>query len=187
MVQLETVLRINEYNGFGVTDNDIFTITEVALAGGHKFDTVGSCNLTPSDLFLIGVPPSTGSTAGDEHVAVAVVTNGTNVVTISDSEPTSSLTAFKEGGQIKLVSRGGTQSDHDTLNQVNPYYLVTEYNGGRDLVLDRVPVDDQNNPLTGDAGVFDASLRLFSHRILSFPVQKSANFEITVRWNIIFN
>lgn len=181
IVQLETVLRIDEYNGFGVTDNDIFTITEVALAGGYRFDAVGSCDLVPSDLFLIGVP------SGDEQISVAAVANGTNVVTISDSEPTSSLAAFKQGGQIKLANRDGTQSDHETLNQVNPYYLVTEYSGGRDLVLDRVPVDDQNSPLTGDVGVFDASLRIFSHRILSFPVQKSENFEITVRWNIIFN
>ena len=74
------------------------------------------------------------------------------------------------------------------LNQLNPYYLViSKAVGGRDITLDRVPVDVDNAPIAGDIGVLRDGFRIFSHRILKTPVKKSEDFEITVRWRIIMN
>lgn len=186
ILRVETVLDIDEYNGFSGTEADFFTITEVALAGGRKLDAVGQCGLIPRDLFLQGLEQTTG-TAGDYEVSVAGIANGTNTISIESSEPTSAVALFKEGDQIKIVNRGGTQDSYTTLNQLNPYYLVIGASGGRDLTLDRVPVDSNGQVLTGNIGIFRDTLKLFSQRILSTPVQKSNSFEITARWTIVFN
>jgi len=189
IVIFETVVNTDEYNGFSNTASDFFTITEVALAGGRKFDScVGSCGLVPRDLFLQGVDNTTGGTSPAEYeISVSAIANGTNIISIDSGEPASSVALFKQGDQIKIVNRGGTQDDHTTLDQINPHYLVVGTSGGRDLELDRVPVDSDGAALVGDIGVFRDTLKLFSHRILSTPVQKSSSFEITTRWTVVFN
>jgi len=53
--------------------------------------------------------------------------------------------------------------------------------------LDRVPVDNENNPIVGDIGILRDGFKVFSHRILKSPLKKSQDIEITVRWRIIFN
>ena len=182
---VETTITTDEYNGFTGTSNDFFTLTEVALAGGRKFDSISQCNLPPKDLFLQGVNSTTG-TDGYE-TAVAAIANGTNIVSIDPVEPSSSVALFNEGDQIKIVNRDDTQDSYTTLNQVNSHYLITGTTGGRDLTLDRVPVDSDGNALTGNIGVFKDTLKIFSHRILSTPFSKSESFEIIIRWNIIFS
>lgn len=177
IVLLETTLRLDEYNGFGLSDSDFFTITEVALAGGRIIDAGDACEKTPRECFL------EGSADGD---ALLASVNGSDVVTLDISEPLVDL--IKEGDQIKIVAAGGTAGGTDTLNQINPFYLVTNKAvGGHDIQLDRVPVDSNNNPIIGPVGLFRDTLRIFSHRILSSPVKKSNNFEIVVRWKIIFS
>lgn len=177
IVMLETTLRLDEYNGFGLTDSDFFTITEVALAGGRVIDAGDACETTPRECFL------QGSADGDALLASA---NGSDVVTLDISE--SLVDLIKEGDQIKIVGAGGTAAEADTLNQINSYYLVVSKTvGGHDIQLDRVPVDADNNPIIGSIGLFRDTLRIFSHRILSTPVKKSNNFEIVVRWRIIFS
>lgn len=181
---VESVITTEEYNGFSGTDNDFFTVTEVALAGGRKFDNVSQCGLVPRDLFLQGI--DTGGTETFE-ISIAAVANGTNVISIDSGEPNSAVSLFKKGDQIKIVNRGGTQDSYTTLGQINSHYLITDTSGGRDLVLDRVPVDSNGSAISGNIGIFRDTLKLFSHRILSTPIQKSSSFEITVRWSIIFN
>jgi hypothetical protein len=177
IVMLETTIRLDEYNGFGLTDSDFFTITEVALAGGRIIDSSEACDKTPRECFL------EGSVDGDGLLASA---NGSDVITIDLSETLVDL--IKEGDQIKIVAAGGTAATNEELNQINPFYLVTSKSiGGHDVQLDRVPVDANNNPIVGPVGVFRDTLRIFSHRILSSPVKKSNNFEIIVRWKIIFS
>jgi len=183
IVSLETTLRLPEYNGFESTGGDYFTITEVALAGGRLLNEVVNCDCDPVNLFLQGLEVSSGGA----EVAVNAVANGTNVITIDTGEPTAAVELFKNGNQIKIVNQGGTQTDHTTLNQINPNYLITSFNNGRDIQLDRVPVDSNGVPLVGNIGVFKNTLKIFSHRILSYPIRKSDIFEILVRWNIIFN
>jgi hypothetical protein len=180
IVVLETVLRSDEYNGFSNSDTDFFTITEVALVGGRKFNTVAQCGLDPKDLFLQGDPiPSVGV----NEVAIPFTANGTNVISL---DGTVSSFTFKIGDQVKIVNRGGNQGSYTILDQVNPYYLIIDTLGG-DIQLDRVPVDNSGNSLSGDIGLFRSTLRIFSHRVVTTPVTKSASFEITCRWSIIFN
>jgi hypothetical protein len=177
IVTLQTTLQLEEYNGLGITDSDFFTITEVALAGGQKFDTIGQCECDPRKLFLQGSVTSSGM------VPYHATANGNDVVTL-DSAFASAINA---GDQIKLVSAGDTAGT-DTLQQVNPYFLViSKSSGGRDCQLDRVPVDVSNNPIVGSVGVYRDTLRIFSHRILAAPIKKSSDFEITVIWRIIFS
>ncbi|MBD3407277.1 MAG: hypothetical protein GF411_14250 [Candidatus Lokiarchaeota archaeon] len=167
VLKAETTLRTDEYNGFGLTDTDFFTITEVALAAGKTIDGLDSCDCTPRELFLDGPYPAT-LTGGD-------------VVTLDDTSDVLSITA---GDQIKITGAG---SEED-LDQVTPFYLVLDKaETGRDIQLDRVPVDADNDPLTGSVQLWRDTLRIFSHRILSSPVKKSNVFEITIRWSIIFN
>ncbi len=81
-----------------------------------------------------------------------------------------------------------TASEDEALDQVTSYYLVLSQSaGGRDLQLDRVPTDSDQNPIVGPVGVFKNTLRIFSHRILSTPVKKTSDFEILIRWRIIFS
>jgi hypothetical protein len=177
VVVFETTLTKDEYNGLGVTLNDYLTITEVALVGAAEVDSLGSCDCDPRDIFLQG-----RSTGG----ALSAVASGTATVTIDMSETEVDL--IKEGDQVKIVAADSTASEDQELNQLNPYYLVlSKLPGGHDLQLDRVPVDADSNPITGSIGLLRDGFKIFSHRILSVPVKKSEDFEIVVRWRIIFN
>ena len=201
IVTLETVIKTDEYNGFGGSaGNDFFTITEVVLAGGRKFDDVAQCGLIPEDLFLqcntLLTSPSAATACGAFDEALAAIGNGTSVISLDSTETNVDL--IKAGDQIKLVNRGGVQgttnsagavvAGYSTLSQINPHYLVvSKLPGGRDIELDRVPVDSSGSAITGAIGVFRDTMKIFSQRILSTPVRKSSSFEITIRWNIIFN
>lgn len=175
VVVLETTLQKEEYNGLGITANDFFTITEVALVGAAEVGSVGACECDPRDIFL------TGSADGGALLASA---NGTATVNLDMSE--SEVDLIKEGDQVKIVAEGSTAVDDSILDQVNPYYLVTAKTvGGRDITLDRTPVDDNGDPLSGEIGLLRDGFRIFSHRILKTPVKKSEDFEIVVRWRIL--
>lgn len=175
---LETTLRKDEYNGFGLTSSDFFTIAEVALGGGKEVDFVGACDCTPRHLLMDGRADGT---------AITVNLTGTSTITI-DPADIAYVDTIKEGDQIKLLAEDAEASDADPFNQVTPYYLVvSKAVGGSDITLDRTPVDADNVALTGAAGAFRSTMRIFSHRILKQPVKKSEDFEIVVRWRIIFN
>ena len=177
VVVLETTLLKSEYNGLGITASDFFTLTEVALVGADEVDAVGACECAPRDIFL------TGSIDGDSFLASA---SGTETISIDPSE--AEVDTIKEGDQIKIVAQGSTAEADLILNQLNPYYLVvSKALGGRDLTLDRTPVDADNVALSGDIGILRDGFRIFSHRILKTPVKKSEDFEIVVRWRIICN
>jgi hypothetical protein len=95
---------------------------------------------------------------------------------------------IKEGDQIKIVEVGTTASEDAVLNQLNPYYLViNKAIGGRDITLDRVPVDVDGNTISGEIGLLRDGFRIFSHRILKTPVKKSVDFELVARWRVILN
>jgi len=183
VVLLETTLLPEEYNGFalGTTGTqgggDAFTITEVALAAGKEINLVGSCECDPRKLLLEG---------DSEGIALTASANGTDVITLDPS--VTDVNLIQEGDQIKIAGVGGTSDTTDTLGQVTPYYLVLSKSlGGHDIQLDRVPTDSSQNPIVGPIGVFKDTLRIFSHRILSTPVRKTSDFEILIRWRIIFN
>ena len=180
VVLLETTLLPEEYNGFalgGSAGGDAFTITEVALAAGKELDAVGGCDCDPKKIFLEG---------DSDGVALSATASGTDVITLDPSVVDVNL--IKEGDQIKIVGVGGTADTDDTLDQVTPHYLVLSKSlGGHDIQLDRVPTDSEQNPIVGPIGVFKNTLRIFSHRILSTPVRKTKDFEILIRWRIIFN
>jgi len=176
IIVLETTIRKSEYNGFGITSSDFFTITEVALVGAAELDNIGACELDPRDIFLTGE-------SGNPQLASA---SGTSTISLDLS--VTDINLIKEGDQIKIVDPNTTAAQDSILEQLNPYYLViSKPLGGRDITLDRTPVTDENIPLTGAIGVYRDGFRIFSHRILSSPVKKSSDFEIVVRWRIICN
>ena len=183
IILFETTLLQEEYNGFvsgssnGSTGGGSFTITEVALAAGRELDSVGACECDPKDLFLQG---------DSSDLALLASASGTDVISLDSS--VTNVDLIKVGDQVKIVAAGGTINVSNTLDQVSSYYLViSKVVGGRDIQLDRVPTDSNQNPITGDIGIFRDTLRVFSHRICSTPVTKSENLEITIRWRIIFN
>jgi len=177
IVVMETTLLPNEYNGFGVATNDFFTITEVALVGAAELDTVGACECSPRNVFLTGDDNGTGFKA---------IASGTTTVTL---DPTAvNIDDIREGDQVKITEYESTAAQDAIMDQVNPYYLViNKVVGGRDLVLDRVPVNSENTPITGAVGLYRDGFKIFSHRILKTPVKKSSDFQIVVRWRIILN
>lgn len=176
IIVLETTLRKSEYNGFGLTASDFFTITEVALVGAAELGSVGACERDPRDIFLTGE-------SGNPQLASA---SGTSTISLDLS--VADVNLIKEGDQIKIVDPNTTAAQDSILEQLNPYYLVISKTlGGRDITLDRTPVTDQNVPLVGAIGVYRDGFRIFSHRILSSPVKKSSDFEIVVRWRIVMN
>lgn len=176
IVVFETTLLKSEYNGFGITAGDFFTLTEVALVGAAEIGSVGSCECSPRDIFL----------TGDNGSSLPATASGTTTVSLDPS--VTNLDLIKEGDQIKIVARDATAADDSILNQLNPYYLViNKVPGGHDIVVDRVPVDNDNSPLTGQIGILRDGFRIFSHRVLKTPVKKSEDFEIVVRWRIILN
>lgn len=175
IVVLETTLRKTEYNGFGLTSSDYFTLTEVALVGAAEVDSVGACECAPRDIFLTG-----------ESGPLLASASGTATITLDGSVLDPDF--IKEGDQIKIVDPNSTAAEDEILDQLNPYYLVTSKTlGGHDVTLDRTPVTSSNVALTGDIGVLRDGFRIFSHRILKTPVKKSEDFEIVVRWRIIMN
>ncbi len=180
---VETTLRTDEYNGFASSGGDFFTITEVALAGGKTITgDLNGCECNPRTLFLEGVD-------GTRDTSIASIANEATTITIKDTVAAGDVNRIKEGDQILIVGVPvGTSETYDLIGQTNPYYLVASKSpGGRDLVLDRTPVDSDGNPLTGDIAIYRSSLRIFSQRILSTPFKKTSAFEITIRWRVIFN
>jgi hypothetical protein len=151
------------------------------LAGGAAIDTVGACECDPYVLFLEGVN-------GEMDQQIAVTMNGSSTVSIDPSVAAADVNRIVEGDQIMLVDEPtGTEEEYDTMSQVSPYYLVTsKATGGRDVVLDRTPTNSSGTALTGTAGIYRSTLRLFSQRILSVPFQKSVDYEIIVRWYVTF-
>lgn len=177
---LETTLRQDEYNGFGATASDFFSITEVALAGGAPLGAeVGACECPPEYLFLQGV-------GGAKDAQIAATANASATISIDPSVDASDVARIVEGDQILIVGQSGTAEEYDTLNQVSPYYLAITKSGGRDIVLDRTPVDSNGNELAGPIGIYRSTLRIFSQRILSIPFKKSTDFEIVCRWRVTF-
>lgn len=175
-VVFETTLRKDEYNGLGLTTSDFLTITEVALVGAAEISNTGSCECDPRSIFL----------TGSDGEALLASASGTATVSLDPS--VSEVDVIKEGDQVKIVRSGTTSNDDEILDQLNPYYLViSKAIGGRDIILDRVPIDSDNNTITGEIGLFRDGFRIFSHRILKTPVKKSEDFEIVVRWRIIMN
>jgi len=183
----ETVVRTDEYNGFGTTDSDYFTLTEVALAGGRIFDSIGACNCTPRTLFLEGVAAGTDSSSNSERALICSASGG-DVISIDGAETDVDL--ISEGDQIKITTSSSVLdgTDLDNLDQVSSYYLViSKQVGGRDVQLDRAVVDANGDAIVGDVGVFRDTLRIFSHRVLQTPIRKSSDIELVIRWRIIFN
>jgi hypothetical protein len=177
VVVLETTLLKSEYNGFGVSTSDFFTLTEVSLVGAAEVDLVGACECAPRDLFLTG-----------DSNGLAFVSSASGTTTVSLDPSVVNIDDIKEGDQVKLVARDTTAADDSDLNQLNPYYLViSKAVGGHDVVLDRVPVDSDNAAIVGDVGLLRDGFKIFSHRILKSPIKKSEDFEIVVRWRIIMN
>ena len=178
VIVFETTLTKDEYNGFGTTSADFFTITEVALVGAREVNSTGATPIDPRNIFLNG-------SAGTTELPYQAAASGTATVTLDTSENPLEIT---EGDRIKLVNTDGSA----ITDLVNPYFLVmSKAVGGRDLVLDRTPVttDNSNNdlPIAGAVGVLRDGFKIFSHRILRSPVKKSADFTITARWRIAFN
>jgi hypothetical protein len=173
VVVFETTLLREEYNGFGLTGSDFFTITEVALVAAAEVGSVGLCNCNPRDLFLTGV----------DGQPIAAAANGTTTVSIDDM---ADATLINEGDQIKLVASETTAAADSIIDQTNPYYLVVAKTpGGRDMVLDRVPVNADGDPITGGVGVFRDGFRVIAHKILKAPVRKSQETIVTCRWRLI--
>lgn len=167
---VETTIKSDEYNGFGLTDSDYFTITEVALAAGKTINSVDQCDCNPRQLFLDGPYEATAS--------------GGDVVSLDNVADVGSIRA---GDQIKITGSDGS-AGYDDLDQVSTFYLVMSKAGsGKDLVLDRIPTNDQGTPIVGPINVWRDTLRIFSHRILTTPAKKSSTFELLVRWRIIIN
>jgi len=161
---VETTITEDEYNGFGLTDSDYFTLTEVALCGGIEITSVADCDVDPKDLFLEGPYEATAS-GGD----VIALDSGTDIDKIS------------KGDQIKLLPDGTSAEE-----QISPFYLVLDkQDSGSDITLDRTPMEG-TSAIAGDVNVWRDTLRIFSHRILSTPAKKSSSFEITIRWRIFF-
>lgn len=183
VVIFETTLKLDEYNGFGTTDADFFTITEVALAAGKQISTLTTCDCPPRNLFLEGV-------GGVNDVPIPCTTSGGATISIESAVNISDVNRISVGDQIlieSLINSTGTEPNN-TLNQTQPYYLVTAKSvGGRDLTLDRTPTDSAGNAIEGNVGIFRSSLRLFSQRILTVPFKKSSDYEISIAWSIYLN
>ena len=181
IVVFETTLEKDEYNGFGTTASDYFTLTEVSLVGAAEIESIGNCNCDPRMLFL------TGDMAGKP---IKSIFNGTSTISLDPSVEDTNI--IKEGDQIQIQSFSSTKEIPDFLNQINPFYLVVSKSpGGRDIVLDRTPTTSDTNVLIpgtdGIIGIYRDGFKMFSHRVLTTPIKKSSDFVIVVRWSIIMN
>ena len=100
VIVFETTLRKSEYNGFGTSISDHFTISEVALVGAKEHSTsLGSCECDPRDVFLTGT--------SDNNDALLANAGGAATISIDSSE--SEIDMIKEGDQIKIVSPGNNR------------------------------------------------------------------------------
>lgn len=174
VVVFQTTLASNEYNGITGTSGDFITITEVALVGAPEVGNIGACECDPKTIFLDG--DSSGLAFNATASGASTISLDMSAVNIND---------IVEGDQIKIVVQNGQPDTTNVLNQINPYYLViNKATGGRDITLDRIPLDANGTPITGPIGVLVDSFKIFSHRILSSPIKKSADFVIDIRWLI---
>ena len=171
----ETTVETSEYNGMTNMTGDYFTITEVALAAGRTTGILSSteyCNVNPNDIFLEG--PYSGTLFGSTAVRL-------NSGCTTDGDDWCPF--IRVGDQIKIT--GGTGGD---LGQVSPFYMVMNKEcNGSNLILDRVPLDSDDNPITGEVEVWRDTLRIFSHRILTSPIKKISDVSLVIRWRIIFS
>lgn len=190
IVLFQTTLRNTEYNGFGLTNSDYFTITEVALVGGKQLNAIGACEIDPKDLFLQGNPdnsPLLASTIGTDTISLDPSVTDVDLIKVGDQIK---LVAVPAGSGFGSVPAGSnpTAGANDSLDQVSPFYLViNKIPGGRDIQLDRVPSNAKQQPIMGSVGVYRDTLRIFSHRVLDTPVKKFSQVEIICQWRIIFN
>ena len=116
---------------------------------------------------------------------MSVIAGGTDVISIAPIETEVDL--IKEGDQIKIVGADDSESEN-SIAQVSPYYLVVnKVVGGRDIQLDRTPVDTNNTPISGSIGVYRDTLRIIAQRVLSAPFKKMDLFEVECEWSIIMN
>jgi len=177
-VVFETTLTKTEYNGFGNTASDYFTISEVSLVCAPEVEVATVCNCPPRDIFLLGHADGLPLQA---NIAVAGST-------VSLTETTAEYIDYiKVGDTIKIVSADSTAAANNELDQLNPFYLVmSKVSGGVDITVDRTIRNASSTPITGAVGVFKDEFRMFSHRILQTPVKKSSDFEVIVRWSINF-
>lgn len=174
-VVFETTLTKTEYNGFGNTASDYFTISEVSLVCAPEVDMANVCNCPPRDIFLVG---HTDGMPLQANINVAGAT-------LSLNDATEYIDYIKVGDTIKIVAADSTAAANDELNQLNPFYLVmSKVSGGVDITVDRTIRNASGTAITGAVGVFKDEFRMFSHRILQSPVKKSADFEVIVRWSI---
>jgi len=181
IVVFETTLEKDEYNGFGTTASDYFTLTEVSLVGAAEIGSIGTCDCDPRMLFL------TGSVDGNPIKAIF-----NDSATISLDPSVLNPDVIKEGDQIQLQSYDSTKNNPDFLGQLNPFYLVVNKQiGGRDITLDRTPTNSDGTilmPNSGNTiGIYRDGFKMFSQRILTTPIKKSSDFVIIVRWSIILN
>ena len=174
VVVFQTTLTSSEYNGLSGTGGDFITLTEVALVAAPEVGSVGICECDPRTIFLDG-----------DNDGLAFDATASGAATVSLNMSAVNINGIKEGDQVKIVVQNGAPDTTNTLNQVNPYYLViNKASGGRDITLDRIPLDSNNVPITGQIGLLRDTFRIFSHRILSSPVKKSASFIVDLRWII---
>lgn len=178
VVYMETTLRLDEYNGFGVSANDYFDISEVALVAAREVDITGACECDPRTIFRQG--------QSDDSPLLATA-NGTNTVTLLPSM-SGYATLIKEGDQIEIVPSGGTGDATGITNQPNSFYMVISKSatGGSDLTLDRVPVDADQTPLNGSIGLYREGHKIVAHRIVAPLIKKNGAYTITCRWKITY-
>lgn len=171
----ETTLRVDEYNGFSNLPGEYFTISEVALCGGKYVGGISDCNIDPHDIFI-------------EGPYEAYAEGGTNVISLSEEGTEDVYNLVDVGDMIKIAAPSEDPTE-GPLDQMSPYYLITDKScsDGSELILDRVPKTKDNANIAGDLWVYRDTFRVFAHRILNTPVKKSADFEIIVRWRIIFS
>lgn len=174
VVVFQTTLTSSEYNGMSGTSGDFLTLTEVALIAAPEIGNVGDCECDPKTIFLVG-----------DSNELAFDATASGAATVSLNMGAVNINDIKEGDQVKIVVQGGASDTTNILDQINPYYLVVnKASGGRDVTLDRVPLDSNNVPITGQIGLLRDTFRVFSHRILSSPIKKTADFIVDLRWVI---
>lgn len=174
VVVFQTTLRSDEYNSLSSTGGDYLTITESQLVAAPEISGNTICDCSPRNLFLNG--DSNGLAFDAVTSSSQTITLATEVVNVND---------IKEGDQIKIVQQGSTPDTQNIVGQVNPYYLVVSKQvGGRDITLDRTPVNSNGDVLNGSIGVLKDDYKVFSHRILRAPFKKSETFEVDIKWII---
>lgn len=171
-IVFETVMKADEYNELPDTSGSDVILAEAGLVAARELPVDDDCGCAPDILFL-----------GTENdgTAIPITFSGSEVVTINVSS--SKHTTIKAGDQIKIVASGTLKTDmHDVIEQHNPYYTVVEkLTNGRDLLLDRIPRNADNDILTGSAGIFRVGHRLICYK--KIPVfRKSFPLEITFSW-----